>query len=235
MRVPHILVGLAVTLAMQARAQSVISAHSGLILSSDGTVLVDGKPLTRVQGRFSELAKGSVLTTEEGKAEILLGPGVILWLGHRGSIRMHDNTLADARLELVSGAAVLESSALTPDTAVTLLFGDWQFTAPEHGLYRIDLATLFLSAREGTATLSRGAEKVAVSERQRLNLATLALDAVPEASDDLDRWSAARREAIAAANLNGMIQTGALPPKPRRPWWRRPFPSAVSQFPGRIR
>ncbi len=235
MRIHIILVSLAVV-AMQAPAQSVISTHAGLILSSDGTVLVDGKPLPFIHGRFQELSQGSVLSIDKGRAELLLNPAVILWLGTRGAVRMHDNTLEHALIEVAAGPAVIQSSDLTPDTVVTLLFRDWQIKPSQHGLYRIDSDGPALTVLEGEATAIRGEETLAVGEHRRLNLATGVTDMAPASPpDDLDRWSAERRESIAAANLNGMIQTGELPPKPRRPCWRRPFPSAVTRFPGRLR
>ena len=84
--------------------QSVISAHSGVIHYVEGQVTVDGAAIHPKATEFLDIKPDQVLATEDGRAEILLTPGVFLRLPENSSARMISNTLADTRLEIVSGS-----------------------------------------------------------------------------------------------------------------------------------
>ena len=87
---------------------------------------------------------------------------MILWLGAHSTVRMHDNALAHARMEIAGGSAVVQVVDLTPDTDVTLLSHTWQIMPSPHSLYRIDSDRLGLTVLEGEAAVIRGKEKLSV-------------------------------------------------------------------------
>src|ERR1700683_1079843 len=58
--------------------QSVISAQSGMIHYVEGKVLLEGQPVDPKFGEFPAVKNNQVLETTEGRAEILLTPGVFL-------------------------------------------------------------------------------------------------------------------------------------------------------------
>src|SRR4051812_26510419 len=91
-------------------AQSVISAHSGLIHYAEGRVLLDGKQVEVKITAFPEIKEQMQLRSEDGRAEVLLNPGVFLRMGENTAIRMLSNKLSDSKVEFVSGSAVVESS-----------------------------------------------------------------------------------------------------------------------------
>ena len=70
-------------LALSASAQSVISTHSGVIYFSEGAVYVGDQPLERYPGKFPSVPQGAELRTADGRAEVLLTPGVFLRMGER--------------------------------------------------------------------------------------------------------------------------------------------------------
>ena len=107
-------------LCIRASAQSVISTHSGLVHFFEGAISIDGRAVPPINGRFPEVPEGALLHTNEGNAEILLGPEIFLWLGRNSAIRMLRNSLADIRVELLEGSAIVQSAQLLPDNAVTL-------------------------------------------------------------------------------------------------------------------
>src|SRR6266536_4682363 len=80
-------------------AQSVISAHSGLVHYVEGQVLLDGKAVDVKYSQFPEVRVDQVLKTEEGRAEVLLTPGVFLRLAENSSFRMISNKLIDTQIE----------------------------------------------------------------------------------------------------------------------------------------
>src|SRR6202051_1965578 len=87
-------------LAGGAWAQSVISAHSGVIHYVEGDVSIDGTAIQPKFAEFPEVKPGQLLATGEGRVEVLLTPGVFLRLTDNSSVRMISNALPDTRLEV---------------------------------------------------------------------------------------------------------------------------------------
>src|SRR5258706_5131600 len=83
-------------------AQSVISAHSGVVHYVEGEVTIDGAAVHPKFAEFPDVKDGQVLATEEGRVEVLLTPGVLLRMAENSSVRMLSNALADTRIEVVS-------------------------------------------------------------------------------------------------------------------------------------
>src|SRR6202142_509406 len=103
---------------MAALAQSaVISARSGMIHYVEGQVYVGGQLVETQFGAFPEVKENQQLKTEEGRAEVLLTPGVFLRMGENSSFRMITNRLIDTRLEFLSGAAVVEAENIGKDNS----------------------------------------------------------------------------------------------------------------------
>src|ERR1700675_5152630 len=97
-----------IALALPAGAQSVISTHSGVIHFFEGAVYLGDQPLESHLGRFPSVPQGAELRTAEGRAEVLLTPGVFLRLGEQSAIRMVANDLADTQVELRAGSAIVD-------------------------------------------------------------------------------------------------------------------------------
>src|SRR6202042_3824676 len=85
-------------------AQSVISAHSGTLHYFEGNVSVNSTPVQLQAGRFSEIKEQRVRRPAQGRAEVLLTPGVLLRIGENSAIKMIDNSLVSTRVEILSGA-----------------------------------------------------------------------------------------------------------------------------------
>ena len=118
--------------------QSVISAHSGVIHLAEGQVTVDGKDVQQKFGEFGDVKTGQVLATQDGRAEVLLTPGVFLRVNENSSFRMVQNKLVDTRIEIVSGTAMIQVSELLEDNSITLLYHDTTVNLTKKGLYRVD-------------------------------------------------------------------------------------------------
>jgi hypothetical protein len=74
-------------LTVPAGGQSVISTHSGVVHFFEGAVYVGEQPLESHPG-FSSVPQGAVLRTADGRAEVLLTPGVFIRVGEKSAIRM---------------------------------------------------------------------------------------------------------------------------------------------------
>jgi|SRR5580698_3442343 hypothetical protein len=194
---------LAALLIVPAGAQSVVSTHAGLIHFFEGAVYLGDRPLESHLGRFPSVPQGEELRTAGGRAEVLLTPGVFLRLGENSAIRMISNQLADTKVELERGAAIVESGGPTPDTAVTLTYKGWNIRFPEKGMYRIETDPARVLVTEGEAEVAAvGGPPVTVAKGMGLPLEKLL---APEPStellsDSLGSWSEGRDQSISADN-----------------------------------
>lgn len=191
-------------MAVCANAQAVISIHSGVVHYFEGAVTLNGQPLEARLGKFASMADGSELRTAQGRAEVLLTPGVVLRLDQNSSLRMLSNAMADTRVELLAGSAMVDASQPVPGTALTLLHKDWQVRFQQAGLYRLDSEPARLWVRDGEAEVSGGSSAGAVLVERGMDLplnATLASEpSVDAPRDQLDSWSNGRADSISADN-----------------------------------
>jgi hypothetical protein len=190
------------TLALPLGAQSVISTRSGVIHFFEGSVYLNDQPLEARLGRYPTLAQGQRLRTAQGRAEVLLTPGVFLRMGQQSAIKMVANSLADTRLELENGAAIVDSSEPNPGTSVSLTYKDWTIHLLQKGVYRIDSDPPRLWVREGEAEVFTGSSGEPLPVEQGMSL-PLAAVLVPESSimqpaDALTNWADGRGQSIAA-------------------------------------
>ena len=189
-------------LALPANAQSVISTHSGVIYFFEGAVYLGDQPLERYPGKFPCVPQGAGLRTADGRAEVLLTPGVFLRMGERSAIRMVANDLADTQVELRTGSAIVDSGEPNSGTSVTLIFKDWRVHLIQKGSYRIDSDPPRLRVREGGAEVSAGptGQPITVETGMSLPLAGVLVPerSVGEPGDALSDWSSGRSESISA-------------------------------------
>jgi hypothetical protein len=187
-----------------AGAQSVISTHSGLIHYFEGAVYLGDQSLESHPGRFPTVPQGGELRTAEGRAEVLLTPGVFLRLGDRTAIRMIANDLSDTQVEIEKGSVMVDSGQPNLNTSVTLLYKDWKVHVLQKGKYRIDADPPRLWVRQGQAEVFAGVNKQPVSVEAGMSLPFAGV-LVPERTnepsrDALNDWSNGRGESITADN-----------------------------------
>ncbi len=190
-------------LGLPAYGQAVISTRSGLVHFFEGAVSVDGQPLETHFGKFTAIPEGAELRTGQGRAEVLLTPGVILRVGEKSAVRMVATALADTRVEVLAGSAMVESAESAAGTSVTLTYKDWNIRQAHEGNYRVDCDPPRLQVRGGTVEVwAAGAATVSVKQGEYLPFAEVL---VPEASaaeapDSLNDWSVGRAQSISADN-----------------------------------
>lgn len=191
-------------LALPANAQSVISTHSGVIHFFEGAVYLGDQRLESHLGKFPSVSPGAELRTAEGRAEVLLTPGVFLRMGELSAIRMVANDLADTEVELQSGSAIVDSGEPNSDTSVTLIYKDWRVHFLQKGVYRIDSDPPRLWVHQGKAEVFAGAIGQPVSVEHGMSLPFAGV-LVPErsnvgSSDALSDWANGRSESIFTDN-----------------------------------
>jgi hypothetical protein len=183
--------------------QAVISTRAGLVHFFEGNVYIAGKPLEARLGKFASIPEGADLRTEDGRAEVLLTPGVFLRVGKNSAIRMIATSLADARVEMLEGSAIVDSQEQNPGTSATLIYKGWTMHQAPKGLYRVDCAPPRVTAREGRLEIA-AADGTPVKLEQGMEL-SFAAESTPEKaatglSDALTTWADGRAESISTDN-----------------------------------
>ena len=120
--------------AVSALAQPVISAKSGVISRAEGEVFVGDTAIADSQTNFPEVKENAVLRTGQGRAEVLLTRGVYMRVGESASFKMLTTRLIDTRLEVLTGAAVVEADEIVKDNNLTILAGEATVSVIKHGL-----------------------------------------------------------------------------------------------------
>src|SRR5260370_1650990 len=86
----------------------VVGANSpvpGTLNYTEGQVLLDGRKVSGV-GQ-NHLEQNGVLETSQGKAEMLLTPGVFLRIGDNSAVRMISPNLTNTEVQLLRGEATV--------------------------------------------------------------------------------------------------------------------------------
>jgi len=187
-----------------ALAQSaVISARSGLIHYVEGQVSVGDQAVESKFGNFPEVKENQTLKTEEGRAEVLLTPGVFLRLGENSSFRMITNRLIDTRLEFLSGSAIVEAEGIQKDNSITVVYKDATVHVLKKGLYRFDSSPGELRVFDGLADVSADDKTIEVKDGHLVALDTLAVRRFDKTETDaLNRWSERRAGYVSMANVS---------------------------------
>jgi hypothetical protein len=187
-------------------AQTVISAHSGLIHYVEGRVLLDGKPVEVKITSFPEVKENMELRTEDGRAEVLLNPGVFLRLSENSAVRMVANKLSDTKVEFLSGSALIESSRelSQKENFVTILYKGSAAHLRKSGIYRFDSEPAQFRVYSGEAEVETGSNVLIVRTGKLVSLDGLvAVEKFnPKDGDELSRWSERRAEYVSMANVS---------------------------------
>lgn len=199
-RVPLALAAIAAT---SVWGQSVISAHSGVVHLAEGQVTVDGKQIVQKFGEFGDVKTGQTLATEDGRAEVLLTPGVFLRVGENSSFKMVQNKLADTKIEAVSGTLMIQVSELLQDNAITLAFHDASIALQKKGLYRVDADHAQFRVYDGEAQVSALGKNVTAKKGHEVQLdqELVAKGFDAKDTDAFYRWNERRDEYISEANI----------------------------------
>jgi hypothetical protein len=196
-------------IAIPASAQPVVSAKSGLVSYVEGKVFVGDQEVQPSLTSFPDVKEKMVLRTTEGRAEILLTPGVFLRVGENSSFRMITNRLIDTRLEILTGSAVVEADDVAKDTNLTVVANKAAVLIAKHGLYRFDMEPARVKVFDGVASVTTGEQTTPVAAGRMLSLdsETASVEKFDkEATDALDRWSRRRAENVAMANVSSAKQ-----------------------------
>jgi hypothetical protein len=181
-------------LANSAWAQYVVSARAGTINWSNGQVSLNDRPVERKSNKFPTMKDGQVLRTENGRAEVLLGPGIFLRLGPFATLRMVNSRLTDTQVKIEHGTALVEVIEIANGSNLHVLLGNSVTGFRGIGLHRFDADSGVLSVYGGHADVSAGAQMFDASRGRVVHVNDVPVETRfdPREKDPLLQWAAGR-------------------------------------------
>lgn len=194
MRAAGLTFGIIALFAIGANSQAVVSVRAGLIDLTIGEVYRDSEMFRATANQFVSLNDGQVLRTGAGRVEMLLAPAVFLRLSAHASLRMVDSSLADTRVELEHGTALVEVVETVKSGRIRLICGETETELHASGLYRFDSDAGELRVFGGEARVAAEEKEVAAGRGRTVKLdRSLSLSAFKRNGEDaLHRWAAYR-------------------------------------------
>ncbi|MBV9610968.1 MAG: FecR domain-containing protein, partial [Acidobacteriaceae bacterium] len=196
-----------------------ISARPGALNYVEGDAFINGAPVSNKGVRSTFLNANDTLSTDAGKAELLLTPGVFLRIGDNSAVKMIAPSLTNTQVEVTRGEAMLEVTGLVKDNEIQVFDRNGAIRIEKDGLYR------FSADEPPTAAVLEGKAEVSF-EGRRIQLGKGHETVIgPELraekfdltrNDDLYAWSNVRSQYDAASSYQA---AKSVPINNTGGWW----------------
>jgi hypothetical protein len=192
-----------------------IPPQPGTINYIEGKASVGGQALGEKSVGTARLAASQLLSTEDGRVEILLTPGIFFRVDNHSSVRMVSPGLADTVLELDKGRAMVEIADIHPENNVRVNEGGESTRLLKAGLYDFDADRGQIRVFDGKAFVQTAGQQIELKSGRQLNLnATGKLKArrfdKNASTDDFYRWASLRSSYLAEANIDAARTYGGV-------------------------
>lgn len=118
--------------------QNANPARPGTINYVEGQVAIDGQAVKQASVGTAEAETGQVVSTGQGRAEVLLTPGIFLRMDHNSAVKMISPDLTQTVVELEQGDADIEVDQIYKQNNVVILNRGVQTRLLNPGLYSFD-------------------------------------------------------------------------------------------------
>jgi FecR protein len=184
------------------------------------------------------LQPGEKLDTENGKAEILLTPGVFLRVGQNSTAQMISSSLTNTEARIDKGQAMVEVAEIHKDNLLRIASDGATTQLLKDGLYGFDADNGQVQVFKGQALVQDGDQSVKVKGGREVDLNAGKLkarkfDKQSYEQSDLYRFSNLRSQYLAEANANaaGIYYAGG-PGWYGPGWYWDPFFASYTWIPG---
>ncbi len=180
------------------------SAHPGAVNFTEGQVFVNGQALNASQ--TAQVQPGQTLETRDGRAEMLLTPGVFLRLNNNTQARLATNSITDTRVELLKGQAMVEAAQVEKENGIQIADAGSTTRIVKRGIYEFNADNPMVAVYDGEATVLSGDHTVNVKKGHELTLVAANTKLKTQSfdtknTDVLYSWSKLRSEYMAEANM----------------------------------
>ena len=138
-----------------------ISAKPGALNYVEGNVVLDGQPVGSYGLKSTFMNAGSLLETQDGKAEVLLTPGVFLRVGDHSQVRMLKPSLIETQLAVEAGESMIEVDQFVKESHITVSMRGGITEIEKNGLYR------FMAEGQPSVDVIEGKAQVAFGEKHK--------------------------------------------------------------------
>jgi hypothetical protein len=180
----------------------------GAVNYVEGLVNLNGRPIDNSSIGSAMLQPGETLATMNGKAEILLMPGVFLRLGENSQVRMLMPGLADVELALDRGQATIEGDYFPKESRLKVVENMAVTDILKQGLYVLNAEPPFVQVLKGKADVQFNGQTVTAGEERQVvetpagKLKAQYFNPKPVDESSLVRWSRLRSQYEAQANVD---------------------------------
>lgn len=182
------------------------TAYPGTLNYVEGTASIGSQTLNSNSIGSVTLAPGQTITTEQGKAEVLLTPGVFLRLGDASAVKMVSPSLTDTEVAVERGQATVEVADIYKQNQLIVDEGTSQTRLLKNGLYDFDADQGAVRVFDGEAMLRDRNQQVKIKGGHQVILGADKLKAhgfdKTAYEGDLYRWSSLRSSYLAEANVD---------------------------------
>ena len=154
-----------------ATATSANSALPGTLNYVEGNASIGTQALDSKSIGSTELKPGQSLVTEQGKAEVLLTPGVFLRIGDHSSVKMISPSLTDTEISIDKGRAMVEVAEIHPENDILVTENGTTTRLLKTGLYDFDQDREQLRVFDGKAAVEDSAHHATVKGGREVILA----------------------------------------------------------------
>src|SRR4051812_20476370 len=184
------------------------TATPGTVNYVEGEASIGDQTLHSQDVGNANLQNGQVLETGNGKAEVLLTPGVYLRVGNNSAVKMISNSLTNTEVTVSQGEAMVEVDQLYHENNLRISQPGADTRLVKAGLYNFDASNGDVRVFDGKAVVRVDDHDVTVKKNHQLELSNTKLkakgfdkDEVTK-NDDLYRWSSLRSQYLSEANVN---------------------------------
>ncbi|MGD1091069.1 MAG: FecR domain-containing protein [Bryobacteraceae bacterium] len=164
------------------------------------------------------LAKDQILTTQAGKVEVLLTPGVFLRVAENSSVKMVSPELANTKIELQKGRALVEVIQIRNENDTRIDQNGASTKLLKSGLYDFDADHAQVRVFKGKAEVYIGSQKVTLTERREVTLNASGVKPKSQGfeprqfQDEFYRWCGLRSGYLSEASVDAArVHIGAGP------------------------
>ena len=200
----------------------------------EGKAQIGAEQLTSKSVGAADLQAGQTLTTEDGRAEILLTPGVFLRLDKNSAAEMISPDLTNTQVQIDKGRALVEVAELHKQNDIKIAADGATTRILKNGLYEFNSNNGDVQVFDGKAQVLDKDQTVTVKGGHELNVesdSALKPEKFDKKKDvdDFYNWNALRSEYASEAN----VQVATLVPTGFTPGWLwDPWLSAYTFVPG---
>jgi hypothetical protein len=183
-----------------------------------------------------QLQPGQALSTQDGRAEMLLTPGIFLRLNRQSAIQLDSGDLANTVLTLQKGQASIEVGQIFPENNIVVREAGTSTRLTRRGVYEFDANAGLIRVFDGKAQVQTGVREVGVDGGHQLTLndsKSHGFDKKKAEEDDFYRWASLRSAYLAEANVDAARRYAPGSASWYGPgWYFDPYYSAYTWIPG---